>query len=78
LITGAAGLLVIALTLIFRDPFVAAAGGAIGALAALAMPALAGKEWERRFFLATMRWVIGGLLLLACLVIVLPMFVPFS
>ena len=77
LVTGAAGLLVIAITLVTGEPVLAGVGGALGALAGLAVPAFAGAEWEARFPQGVMRWITSGHLFLAALMTCLLVFVPF-
>lgn len=77
LVTGAAGLLVIAITLVTGDAALAGAGGALGALAALALPAFAGAQWEARFPQGVMRWIVAALLFSAALITGLRVFVPF-
>ncbi len=78
LITGAAGLLVIAITLVTGEPILAGVGGAVGAAVALAVPAIAGAAWERNWPQAVMRWIIGMALLMGAIVIGVAIFVPFA
>ena len=47
LATGAAGFLVLALTVMTGAPVLAGAGGALGAVAALSGAAMAGEDWEK-------------------------------
>lgn len=77
LVTGAAGLLVMAITLVTGEPALAGAGGALGALAALAVAAIAGSAWETRFPQTAMRWIIAGILLMAAAMTGVRVFVPF-
>lgn len=77
LMTGAAGLLVMAITLVTGEPVLAGVGGALGALAGLAVPAFAGAQWEARFPQGVMRWITSGLLFFAALITGLRVFVPF-
>ena len=67
LLTGAAGLLVIALSVAQSEPVLSGAGGALGAMAALSAAALAREDWEQLPH-QMMRLAGGGLLLLAALV----------
>jgi len=64
LVTGAAGLLVIGLSVATGYPVLAGAGGALAALAALGAAMLAREDWEK-LPLRAMRLAGGGVLLLA-------------
>jgi Ca2+/H+ antiporter, TMEM165/GDT1 family len=66
LITGAAGLLVIALGVALDSRVMAGAGGALGAMAALSMAALAQDDWEKLPHRA-LRLAGGGVLLIAAM-----------
>lgn len=66
LLTGATGLLVIALSVALREPVLSGAGGALGAMAALSAAAMAQDDWERLPHRA-MRLAGGGVLLAASL-----------
>ena len=63
LVSGAAGFVLLALTLALPAPLLAAAGGGCGAIVALGVAALAGRDWEARLPLAALR--IGAVLALA-------------
>ena len=67
LLTGAAGLLVIALSAALGNPLLSGAGGAIGAVAALSVAALAREDWDRLPH-GLMRLTGAGALLTAALV----------
>ncbi len=67
LLTGAAGLLVIALSVAQGEPLLSAMGGALGAMAALSVAALACEDWEKLPH-QMMRLAGGGVLLLAALI----------
>ena len=67
LLTGAPGLLVIALTVVLGNPLLSGAGGAMGAVAALCVAALAREDWERLPH-SLMRLAGAGALLAAALV----------
>ncbi len=66
LVTGAAGLLVLALGVATAVPVLAGAGGALGAMAALGAAMLAREDWEKLPH-GAMRLIGGGLLMLAAL-----------
>lgn len=66
LLTGAAGLLVIALSVALGEPVLSGAGGALGAMAALSVAALAREDWEKLPH-GAMRLAGGGALLIAAL-----------
>ena len=68
LLTGAAGLLVIALSVALDDPLLSGAGGALGAMAALSLAALAREDWDRLPH-GVMRLAGAGAMLAAALVI---------
>ena len=76
LLLGASGLLVVAITLVTGEVWLAGAGGAAGAFAALTLPALTGALWAKKAPQAALRWTTGGILALAAVLTGLPIFVP--
>ena len=68
-ITDSARLVIAALAVLTREPWLVAAGGTLGSGAALTLTALAGGEWERRLPLRALAIGLAALLLLAALII---------
>ena len=68
LLTGAAGLLIIAISVSFGDPVLSGAGGAMGAMAALSVAALTREDWDRLPH-GAMRLAGGGALMAVAIVI---------
>lgn len=66
-LTSAAGLLTLTLAASSAVPQLTALGGALGSGAVLTAAWRAGREWEARLPLLTLRWAVAGLLLLSAL-----------
>ena len=67
-LTDAARLLVAALAASTGGPWLAAAGGALGSGAVLTAAWALGRDWEKRFPVAALRWTVSVVLLLAAMV----------
>lgn len=68
-VTDSARLVIAALAVLTREPWLVAAGGTLGSGAALTLAAMAGGEWERRISLRALSIGLAALLLLAALII---------
>lgn len=68
-VTDAARFLVLALSVATGNPFLAAVGGALGSGAVLTFAWMLGNEWEGRLPLAAIRLGLGGVFLIAALVV---------